>query len=105
MRMPIVTFMPSQKSVEVPCGTLLFDAALRAGLPVASSCSAQNVCAKCNLQILTGAENLSPQTPWEKKLLSREKQGEADRISCLARIVGDCTVTARYWKGAHLLSS
>jgi len=95
--MPIVTFVPSGKKVEIPHGTLLFDAALRAGLPVASSCSAAFVCGKCNLQIVSGRENLSRQTEPELRILRRDGKPESDRISCVTRVYGDCTVTATYW--------
>ncbi|MBM4304084.1 MAG: 2Fe-2S iron-sulfur cluster binding domain-containing protein [Deltaproteobacteria bacterium] len=95
--MPIVTFLPSGKTCEVPFGTLLFDAARQADLPVASSCSADNVCGRCNMQVVDGAENLSPQQSTEIKLLQRDKNPTSDRISCMTRVYGDCKVTTRYW--------
>lgn len=95
--MPIVTFLPSGKSIEVPSGTLLFDAAKKVGLPVASSCGADNVCGKCNMQIVSGGEYLSVQQDEELKLLQRDKNPLADRISCMTQILGDCVVTTRYW--------
>lgn len=95
--MAIITFQPSGKTIEVTSGTLLFDAALRAGLPVASSCSAVFVCGKCNLQIVHGGENLSAQRDVERSLLTRDKKPLSDRISCVTRVFGDCTVTATYW--------
>jgi 2Fe-2S ferredoxin len=95
--MPIVTFFPSGQTIQVEQGSLLFDAAVKAGLPVASSCSTENVCGRCNMQILKGLENLSFQSEQEVKLLRRDKNPTTDRISCMTRIVGDCTVTTRYW--------
>jgi len=95
--MPTITFLPAGKSLEVVSGTLLFDAALRAKLPVASSCSAEFVCGKCNMQVVQGVENLSPQRDPERKLLHRDKKPETDRISCVTRIYGDCTITTTYW--------
>ncbi|MFM8314076.1 MAG: 2Fe-2S iron-sulfur cluster-binding protein [Deltaproteobacteria bacterium] len=95
--MAIVTFFPSGKTLEVESGTLLFEAALRAGLPVASSCKADNVCGRCNMQVIKGVENLSTQSDIELKLLRRDKNPETDRISCMTRVLGDCTVTTRYW--------
>jgi uncharacterized 2Fe-2S/4Fe-4S cluster protein (DUF4445 family) len=96
-RMPIITFAPSGKTVEVPQGTTLYDAALGAGFPVASSCSAEGVCGKCNLRVVRGGESLSAQSELEKRLLKKEHQPETDRISCQTQIFGDCTVTASYW--------
>lgn len=95
--MPIVTFHPSGKKVEVKEGTTLFEAALSANLPVASSCYTDFVCGKCNMQVISGSENLATQSEAERKLLRREKRDETDRISCVTKIWGDCTVTTTYW--------
>lgn len=95
--MPKVTFLPSLKSIEVPEGTSLFDAAKLAGLPVASSCMADNVCGRCNMQVLEGERHLSRQEETELKLLRRDKKPLTDRISCMALVLGDCTVTTTYW--------
>jgi ferredoxin len=95
--MPIITFLPSRKSIEVEAGTSLYDAATRAGLPVASSCSAEFICGKCNMRVVAGEANVSAQTEPERRLLRREKQPETDRISCQALVEGDCSVTTRYW--------
>ncbi len=95
--MPIVTFQPSGKKIEIEAGMTLYEAALQLGLPVASSCSAEATCGKCNMVVLSGAENLSPQTQSEIHLLSKERRPLSDRISCLAQILGDCVVTTRYW--------
>ena len=95
--MPTVTFLPSGKKIEVASGTLLFDAALRVGLPVASSCSAEFVCGRCNMTVSAGTENLSPQRDLEKNLLQRQGKPASDRVSCVTRIYGDCSVGTSYW--------
>jgi len=95
--MPIVTFEPMHREQEVPEQTLLFDAACRLGLPVASSCSAVAVCGKCVMKVLEGRPNLSPPTPNEQILLQRDKRGPDERISCMARVLGNCKVTTSYW--------
>ena len=89
--------MPSQKTIEVEKGTRLFDAAREAGLPVASSCGGEFVCGKCVMQVVSGNNNLSPQMVDEKELLIREGNAVTSRISCRATVLGDCTVTTRYW--------
>jgi ferredoxin len=76
---------------------MLFDAACRAGLPVASSCSAEAVCGKCVMKIHSGAENLNQPTEHERKLLLREKRTPSERISCMVLVQGDCTVSTSYW--------
>ena len=95
--MPKVTFHPSGKTIDVPRGTLLFDAAVRVQLPVASSCRAGFVCGKCNMQVVTGGDQLSEQRDPERALLQREKKDITDRISCVTRVYGDCTVSTTYW--------
>jgi len=95
--MPTVTFLPSGKKIQVAEGTSVFDAATQAGFPVASSCSANFVCGRCNIQVVVGRDNLSPPTQAEKKLLEREKHPPTDRISCQAKVHGNCTITTRYW--------
>lgn len=95
--MAIVTFEPMHREQEVPEDTLLFDAACRAGLPVASSCSAEAVCGKCVMRVLKGANNLTKLSPHEERLLHRDKRDESERISCMVRVLGNCTVTTGYW--------
>lgn len=95
--MPSVTLLPIGRKIEVPSGTLLFDAACRAGLPVSSSCSAAEVCGKCVMRVVEGAENLSSTSAHELKLLHRDQRQETERVSCMARILGDCSVTTGYW--------
>ncbi len=95
--MPVVTFQPSGRSIEVEPGTSLYDAAQRAGLPVASSCSAEATCGKCNMRVIAGEQNISPRQPLEERLLKKEHKPPTDRISCLTRITGDCVVTTTYW--------
>lgn len=95
--MPRVLFLPSGKTLEVTAGTLLFDAACRVGLPVASSCSKEEVCGKCTMRVVEGSENLSPLSPHEQRLLQRDKKTPTDRVSCMTRVDGDCTVTTTYW--------
>lgn len=95
--MPIVTLLPTGKAIEVPPGTLLFDAVCRAGLPIASSCSAQAVCGKCVLKVVQGFSHLSEVSSYERKLLQRDQREDGARISCMTKVFGDCSVQATYW--------
>lgn len=95
--MPIVTFHPSGKKVEISEGITLFEAAQQANLPVASSCHTDFICGRCNMQVRSGAEKLSKQSEAERNLLRREKKDETDRISCQTKVFGDCEVTTTYW--------
>ena len=93
----MVTFYPSKKEFVVKEGTSLYDAAVGAGLPVASSCSAEFICGKCNLTVVSGEEFLTRQSLNEQKLLEREGKPVSDRISCRTYVKGDCGVRASYW--------
>ena len=92
-----ILFLPSGREVEVPAGTTLLDAAVAAGLPIARSCGAEGVCAKCGLQIVAGADRLSPETPDETRIKARNRVDAAMRLACRAQIRGDVTATASYW--------
>ncbi len=95
--MPNVRFHPSRKSIEIASGKTLYEAAREAGLPVASSCDAEFTCGKCNMEILEGAENVSPQDEAERHLLQRQGRPVTDRVSCRTKVFGDCKVTTSYW--------
>lgn len=83
--------------LEVTPGANLMQCLLQEGIPVASSCYGDGVCGKCRLEILQGAENLSPPTDLEKFLKERYRLSENIRISCQAIVNGDVTVDATYW--------
>lgn len=70
---------------------------LDAGLPVASSCDGDGVCAKCKIQIVKGAENLSTENHREKLLKEKNNLASDIRISCQTKVTGDITVDTTYW--------
>lgn len=72
-------------------------ALLDAGLPVASSCDGDGVCAKCKIMIVEGKENLTPENETERFLRETNNVPNDVRISCQTRILGDITVDATYW--------
>jgi ferredoxin, 2Fe-2S len=72
-------------------------ALLEGGLPVASSCRGDGVCAKCRIEIVEGKKNLSPESELEKFLRERHSIPKDQRVSCQVQILGDITVTTSYW--------
>ena len=54
-----VTYLPSGKTVRVPGGTTLFNAAHWAGLPIESTCGGRGTCGKCGVKVLEGEAELS----------------------------------------------
>ena len=92
--MPTVTFEPDGQTLEVPAGTPILRAVLRAGRPIGYSCRGAGVCVACRVRVLG---TVSPPTPAERALLIRTDEPEGFRIACLARVEGDLSVRADYW--------
>lgn len=95
--MPVIRFVKNIPEIQVEAGAILMDALLAAGLPVASSCHGDGVCAKCRVEVLAGAENLSQIEPLEQTLIDRNRLPKTKRISCQARVLGDVTIDTAYW--------
>ena len=83
-----VTYQPSGKTVRVPGGTTLFNAAHWAGLPIASTCGGRGTCGKCSVQILEGESELSLAD--YRHLADQLEDGW--RLSCQCPINGPMTV-------------
>ena len=93
----VVEFLPGGKKAQVYTGTLLINAAERAGLPVGQSCGRVALCGDCRMTVLRGAENLSPVAEKERKLHVIEHYLPDERASCQAKVLGDVQCTATYW--------
>ena len=52
--MPLVTFQPSGKSIEVASGIDLMEAARRAGVAIDAPCGGKGTCGKCLVKVLSG---------------------------------------------------
>ncbi len=92
-----VRFEPSGRSLRVPEGTSLLDAAREAGLPMASACGADGICGRCGVEVLDGASALSLETEAERAVKRRNRVPEAERLACRAQVAGDVSITATYW--------
>src|SRR5512137_245049 len=61
-----VTFLPHGRSIAVPAGTSVIEAALEAGVHINASCGGEGVCGKCRIRVESGevrggvSERLSP---------------------------------------------
>jgi 2Fe-2S ferredoxin len=95
--MPNIRFLKNRDPLTVEAGANLMKSLLEAGLPVASSCHGDGICAKCRIQIIEGAENLSQVNPREQMLRDRLRIAREYRISCQTLVLGDITVDATYW--------
>jgi uncharacterized 2Fe-2S/4Fe-4S cluster protein (DUF4445 family) len=92
-----IRFHPSGKTLRVPLGTTLLEAAREAGLPMASACGADGICGRCGVQVLAGAASLSAETGAERSVKRRNRIDPAQRLACRAAVSGDVEVTATYW--------
>jgi ferredoxin len=97
MKLFRVRFTPSGREVEVPPGTTLLEAAVKAGVPIARSCGAEGVCAKCGLRVVAGGEMLAPASESETRIKARNRLDPDLRLACRVVVCCDLTVTASYW--------
>jgi 2Fe-2S ferredoxin len=95
--MPRIEFVKDRPAIIVERGANLMRALLDNGLPVASSCHGQAVCSKCRIQIVAGAENLTPQNEFERTLRERLHIDPELRISCQTQVNGDVVIDTPYW--------
>lgn len=85
------------RRVAVAPDTPLLEAARRAGLPLARACGGGGLCGRCGLEILEGAEGLSPEGAAEAAARRRNRAPEGLRLACQARAGAAVTATAAYW--------
>jgi 2Fe-2S ferredoxin len=96
--MPTIRFAKNNRApMEVEKGANLMRSLLDAGVPVASSCHGDGVCAKCRLEIKEGEQNLPSPNETEKFLQERFQLPPRVRISCQVEVLGDLIVDATYW--------
>jgi len=79
---PRIRFAPSGRQVEVPAGTPLDEAARRAGLPLASSCRGEGLCARCGVRILRGAPHVAAEDAAERDAKRRNRVDPELRLAC-----------------------
>ena len=68
----------------VECGTTVLDACDARGVPLNSACGGFAACNTCRVEVLSGADGLSPRLPEEDAFLDAPSQ----RLGCQARICG-----------------
>ena len=95
--MPKIRFRKPRPEIDAADGENLMQALLKAGLPVASSCRGDGVCAKCRVEIVEGKANLSPEGELEAFLRERHQIPRKERVSCQATVQGDIVVDTAYW--------
>lgn len=87
----------NRQAIQCHKGDNLMQVLMQEGIPVASSCNSDGVCAKCRIFIAKGRQNLSPENETELHLLERDKIAAGNRISCQVQVLGDIEIDTPYW--------
>ena len=80
--MPVVTFLPSGKAIEVPPDTELLDAARRAGVEIDSPCGGKGTCGKCVVRIQSGEVDSD-----SLGVLTQEAVAEGNVLACRTQVL------------------
>lgn len=84
-----IIFEPSGRTVHVLPGTVILEAAARAGFIVHTPCGGAGKCAKCLVRIRSGN---CPPTESETTALGETRIAEGFRLACQARLTGPVTL-------------
>jgi uncharacterized 2Fe-2S/4Fe-4S cluster protein (DUF4445 family) len=80
--MPLITFQPSYKTIEVPSGTELLTAARLAGVEVDAPCGGKGTCGKCVVRITAGQVDASSSLG----VLTQEAVADGEVLACRTHI-------------------
>ena len=83
---PQVTFHPKGRSIDVPAGTGILEAAILAGVEVNSACAGKGICGRC--RVVVEGDIDSQATP----RITEEDWASGYRLACLSKVKGDCVV-------------
>ncbi|MHC4744209.1 MAG: 2Fe-2S iron-sulfur cluster-binding protein [Planctomycetota bacterium] len=84
----LIRFEPSGLKIEVPSGSVLLDAAHKAGIYLSSICGGDGYCGKCKVVIDRGQFHSRPTT-----LLTQDEIREDVVLACQTKNLSDMTVT------------
>jgi adenylate cyclase len=88
---------PEVRTLAVPAGTTLLEAARRAGLPIARGCGGEGLCGRCGLRVLAGGDALGAPDAAEERAKQRNRVPPELRLACRAELRGSVEVSAAYW--------
>ena len=84
-----VTFQPYGRSVFVLPGTMVLEAAARAGLTIDTPCGGKGTCGKCRIQVTQGA---CPARAEDAGIFSAEEIQAGWRLACQTQICQECVI-------------
>ena len=85
-----VTFEPEGKAAYVLAGSIILEAAARAGIIIETPCGGRGTCGKCRVVVREGC---SEPTDTERRLLEAGELAEGIRLACQTKVLADATVT------------
>jgi len=85
---PRVTFEDQKKTGEFPAGKTLLSAAIEMGVVISHVCGGDGACGTCRVEVVQGAEHLTPPTPDE----TYKEIEPPHRLSCQSKLIGDVVV-------------
>lgn len=88
-----IIFKPDGKTVDVPRGTSVLQAAAEAGLRLNSPCGGEGACGNCRILI---PENSPRPTAADRKLISKEDLKRGFRLACQTKIRRRLTIFVPY---------
>jgi len=85
-----IDFQPVGKRVGAPAGATLLDAAIQAGVDLASACGGTGICGQCRVQIIEG--KVSEPNSSEIDLFSELELDKGQRLACCTLVEGNVKV-------------
>lgn len=85
----LLSFIPSGRSVRVPPGVSVFDAASWNGIAIDSTCGGHGTCRKCRVQLTNGS---APITRHDVRTFTPEQLRRGWRLACLVQATADLTI-------------
>ena len=74
--------------VDASEGSTLLEACESASVPIDAACGGFAACSSCRVEVIEGADHLSPCSPEEEPFLDLPSQ----RLACQARLLGSVSV-------------
>lgn len=90
-----VHFWPSGRTIRVPRGTTLLEAARAAGLPAAQACGGDLLCGKCACTVESPGVAAPSET--ERRTMERNRVDPGKRLACAVRVKIDLEASAPGW--------
>jgi ferredoxin len=97
--MSTITFVKENKEVVIALGSNLREKAVQNGIDLYTfkgklmSCGGYGQCGTCKVEILEGAENLSPRTDFEERKLKNKP--DSIRLACQTIVNGPIKVNTK----------